>query len=64
MEKSSIYLFTSNFDEGWGAVLNESMNSACAVISSHAAGATPFLISHNINGLLYTSGDVDELTSI
>lgn len=63
MEKSSIYLFTSNFDEGWGAVLNESMNSACAVISSHAAGAAPFLISHNINGLLYTSGDVDELTS-
>jgi hypothetical protein len=27
MEQSNIYLFTSDFGEGWGAVLNEAMNS-------------------------------------
>ena len=30
MEKASIYLFTSDKQEGWGAVLNEAMNSGCA----------------------------------
>ncbi len=33
MEESDIFLFTSNHLEGWGAVLNESMNSACAVVA-------------------------------
>ena len=62
MEKSSIYLCTSDFQEGWGAVLNESMNSGCAVICSHAVGAAPFLVNDGINGLLYTSHNVNELT--
>lgn len=34
MEKENIYLFTSDRQEGWGAVLNESMNSGCAVVAS------------------------------
>ena len=38
MEKADIYLFTSDFGEGWGAVLNEAMNSGCAVVASHAIG--------------------------
>lgn len=42
MEKADIYLFTSDFNEGWGAVLNESMNSGCAVVASHAIGSVPF----------------------
>ena len=63
MEKAEIFLFTSDFNEGWGAVLNESMNSACAVISSHAAGATPFLIDDGVNGFIYKSGDISELYS-
>lgn len=54
---------TSNFNEGWGAVLNESMSSGCAVISSHAAGSAPYLIENNVNGLLYKSGDINELTT-
>jgi len=33
METSQIFLFTSDKGEGWGAVLNESMNSGCAVIA-------------------------------
>lgn len=61
MEKSGIFVFSSDFREGWGAVVNEAMNSACAVISSHAAGATPFLIDEGKNGMIYESENVDDL---
>lgn len=63
MERAHIFLFTSDRREGWGAVLNEAMNSGCAVVASHAAGATPYLVRHGINGLIYPSGDVDALTA-
>lgn len=61
MEEAGIYLFTSDRKEGWGAVLNESMNSGCAVIASHLIGSVPYLINDGINGLIYKSGNVDEL---
>lgn len=61
METAGIYLFTSDFREGWGAVLNESMNSGCAVVASHAIGSVPFLIKHGENGLVYKNGDIDDL---
>lgn len=61
MEHSDIFLFTSDRNEGWGAVLNESMNSGCAVVASHAIGSVPFLIRNNDNGLIYHSGNIDEL---
>lgn len=61
MEKSDIFLFTSNRYEGWGAVLNEAMNSACGVVASHAIGSVPFLIRDGVNGCIYKDGDDDEL---
>ena len=61
MEHADLFLFTSDFHEGWGAVLNEAMNSACAVVASHAIGATPYLITHGINGLVYLSGNENNL---
>lgn len=61
MEKAGIYLFTSDRYEGWGAVLNESMNSGCAVVASHAIGSVPYLMKHQQNGLIYHSGNVAEL---
>ncbi len=61
MEKADIYLFTSDFNEGWGAVLNEAMNSACAVVASHAIGSAPFLIKDGENGFLYPNGDLDAI---
>lgn len=54
MEKANIFLFTSDRMEGWGAVLNEAMNSGCAVIVSHTIGAVPFLIQNRQNGLIFT----------
>ena len=61
MEKADIYLFTSDFNEGWGAVLNESMNSGCAVVASHAIGSVPFLIKNGENGLIYENGNQQQL---
>ena len=61
MEQSEIYLFTSDRQEGWGAVLNESMNSACAVVANSAIGSVPFLIKHGENGYMYQDGGVDAL---
>ena len=61
MENSEIYLFTSDRQEGWGAVLNESMNSGCAVAASHAIGSVPFLLKDGENGLIYRDGDIDNL---
>lgn len=57
MEKADIFLFTSDFEEGWGAVVNEAMNSGCAVVSSLAAGVTPFLIKDGENGFAYRYGN-------
>ena len=61
MEQSEIFLFTSDRNEGWGAVLNESMNSACAVVASRAIGSVPFLLHDRENGLVYEDGDLDDL---
>lgn len=61
MEEAGIFLFTSDRQEGWGAVLNEAMNSGCAVVASHAIGSIPFLVKHNQNGCIYESRNVDML---
>lgn len=61
MEQADLFLFTSDFNEGWGAVLNESMNSGCAVVASHAIGSVPFLIKNGVNGLIYQDGNKEHL---
>ena len=57
MERTDIFLFTSNSMEGWGVVLNEAMNSACCTIASSCAGSTNFLINDGINGFVYKNKD-------
>ena len=57
MSLHKIFMFTSDFNEGWGAVLNEAMASGCAVVASSAAGSTPYLIKHNQNGVIYRYGN-------
>ncbi len=61
MEKANIYLFTSDRNEGWGAVVNESMNSGCAVVANHMIGSVPYLIRHGINGYCYPDKHPEEL---
>ncbi len=56
MERADIYLFTSNRIEGWGAVVNEAMNSGCAVVAAHMIGSVPYLIRQGQNGYVYEDG--------
>jgi len=60
MEKSHIHLFTSNHLEGWGAVVNEGMNSGLAEVVNSSVGSAPFLITHGVNGLIYKEGDYED----
>lgn len=53
MEKAHIFLATSDRQEGWGAVVNEAMNSGCALIAGKGMGAAPYLVRHGENGLLF-----------
>ena len=61
MEKCHIHLFTSNYLEGWGAVVNEGMNSGCAEVVNVEVGAAPFLIQHGKNGLVYKDGSYENM---
>lgn len=61
MEQSDIYLATSDRQEGWGAVINEAMNSGCAVVGSSMMGAVPYLIRHGENGMVYRDGSEESL---
>ena len=59
MRASDVFLFTSNYLEGWGAVVNEAMQSGCCVVASYEAGSVPFLIEDGVNGLSYKDGSFD-----
>ena len=61
MEEAEIFLFTSDRNEGWGAVLNEAMNSGCAVVANKEIGSVPFLLKDGENGLIYNGNNVDEI---
>lgn len=62
MRHHQIFLFTSDRNEGWGAVANESMSNGCALVGSDLIGSVPFLVEDNINGLIYRGTDIDSLT--
>lgn len=64
MEKSDIFLFTSDRNEGWGAVLNEAMNAGCAVVANKAIGSVPFLIEDRVNGFMYNDGNCRQIVEI
>ena len=55
MEKSELFIFSSDSKEGWGVVLNEAMNAGCVVIGNDEIGSVPYLLSHEVNGLVYHS---------
>lgn len=63
MEQADIFLFTSDYGEGWGTVLNEAMNSGLAAVANVAAGGPPFLIEHGKNGFIYKNKDINSFFS-
>ncbi len=64
MEKAGIFLMTSDRKEGWGAVMNEAMNSGCVVIANRMEGATPYLIEHGVNGFEYRKATAKTLKTL
>ena len=63
MEKADIFISTSNRQEGWGAVINEAMNSSCCMVVPAEAGAVPYMVENGYNGYVFKSDDTDELVS-
>lgn len=61
METAAVFIFTSDRHEGWGAVLNESLNSACAVVAAKNIGSVPYLIQDNVNGMIFNDQKWEEL---
>lgn len=61
MRESNIFIFTSDRNEGWGAVLNEAMGAGCACVASHEIGAVPYLLRHRENGLIFESCSAESL---
>ena len=62
MEKASIFLFTSDRHEGWGAVTNESMNSGCVLVAADKIGSVPYLVKDGKNGIVFRDRDIADLT--
>ena len=61
MRKSDIFLFTSDRQEGWGVVANESMANGCVLVASDAIGSTHYLVKHKETGMIFRSCDLDSL---
>lgn len=58
MENAQIAFLTSDFNEGWGMVVNEAMNACCAIVASKEMGAVPFLIDEAVNGFSFHFNDI------
>jgi len=63
MRDNDIFMFTSDKNEGWGAVANEAMSQGCVVVGSNEIGSVPYLIKDGENGLIFQSCDVGSLTA-
>ncbi len=62
MRLHDIFLFTSDKNEGWGAVANEAMSNGCVLVASDEIGSIPFLVEDDVNGCIYKSGNLVSLT--
>lgn len=61
MRNSDIFLFTSDKQEGWGAVANEAMAAGCCLVGSNEIGAIPYLVNDCKNGLIFNNRSIDSL---
>lgn len=60
MDTHAFLLFTSDRQEGWGAVLNEAMTHGCVPLASDEIGAVPYLLDDE-NNCIYKSEDLNSL---
>lgn len=58
--RADVLVLPSRHD-GWGVVVNQAIGAGLPVISSDAVGAGQDLVTPNVNGLLFESGNVEQL---
>lgn len=61
MKLHDIFLFTSDRNEGWGAVANEAMSSGCVLVGANEIGSIPFLVRDKYNGCIFKSKNIASL---
>ena len=64
MRKHDLFLFTSDKNEGWGAVANEAMANGCVLVGSKEIGSVPYLIKDGVNGFVFESCNLVQLYTI
>ncbi len=57
MREHEVFLFTSDQNEGWGAVANEAMSNGCVLVGSDKIGSVPFLVEDGKNGFQFRSAN-------
>lgn len=62
MQEHHVFLFTSDRNEGWGAVAAEAMSNGCVVVAGDKIGCVPYLIKSGDNGLIFKDRNVKDLT--
>ncbi len=61
MRRADIFIASSDYREGWGAVVTEAMNSGCLTIAPRDMGVTPYLIQDGVNGFSYKACNLKQL---
>ena len=61
LQMHHMLLFTSDQNEGWGAIANEAMSNGCTLIGSNKIGAVPYLVKDGLNGLIFKSCNINSL---
>lgn len=63
MRKHDAFIFTSDSNEGWGAVANEAMGNGCVLVAASNIGSVPSLLADRVNGCIFKENDIDSLTT-
>lgn len=61
MKDSNILYLSSNYNEGWGAVVNEGLGHGCVAIVTSSCGSARYLIQDGINGFIVRPNSVRSL---
>ena len=61
LQTSHIFLMTSNYEEGWGVVVNEAMSEGCVPVVSYATGASQMMIEDSECGKLFHYDNLPDL---
>src|SRR5690606_23631087 len=59
---SNVFVMCSSFGETWGLSVNEAMNFNLPIILSNLTGSAHDLVEEGINGYIFETGNVNQLS--